>query len=309
MLVERMSLELGLPKGYLKSVARSASHRYKIYGIPKRSGGERIISHPARELKALQRWLLREVLRQLPVHEAAVAYRSGLGLRQGAERHLGQKYLLRMDIKNFFPSITKGDLELYFTEGPGQEVAGVWTKDDLSFLCSIVCRQDKLTIGAPTSPQLSNAICLELDQELSEVCGELDVRYSRYADDLFFSTTHPHILRKIEHSLADLLKGLRIPSDLRIRSEKTKHASARGQMRVTGLVLTPDGAISIGRKRKRWLKGCVHRYPELSPEERASLAGWLAFCRDVEPEFVERLVLKFGPRRVRQARTVEPNLE
>src|SRR5580765_4915752 len=105
MIVEQMSSRLALPASYLLRLASSASHRYKEYEIPKKTRGMRTIHHPARELKLLQRWLVRNVLISLPIHPAATAYQPNSTIRRNAELHVANNYLLRVDFQDFFPSL------------------------------------------------------------------------------------------------------------------------------------------------------------------------------------------------------------
>ena len=101
MIVQQISKELGLSPGYLDKLARTASFRYKKYSIKKRSGGQRLIHHPARELKLIQRWLVEKILSHLPVHRAATAYRRGSSIRKNAALHVDNNYLLRVDFQDF----------------------------------------------------------------------------------------------------------------------------------------------------------------------------------------------------------------
>src|ERR1035438_6692111 len=75
MITEKMAVDLGLKTSYISSVARGASYAYKTYPIAKRGGGQRLIEHPSKRLKAMQRWYLEYVLPNFPVHAAAMAYR------------------------------------------------------------------------------------------------------------------------------------------------------------------------------------------------------------------------------------------
>ncbi len=184
MIVERIAAELGLPVKFVHSIAAGASHEYKIYPIPKRTGGVRQICHPSRRLKALQRWLLRSIINKWPVHDAAMAYRSGSSIWSNAAVHLSSRYLIRMDCREFFPSITYDDIFHYLADHLAL-VAG-WTVNDKDVFCKLVCRNRMLTIGAPTSPALSNAICFELDSKLYNLAENNGAKYTRYADDLFF---------------------------------------------------------------------------------------------------------------------------
>src|SRR5436305_13792167 len=113
MILESMPQDLGLTTEAIERIARSASHNYKTYLVPKRSGGYREIHHPSKQLKGLQRWLLQNVIEHLPVHAAAAAYLKGMSIRANAERHVNSRFLLRIDLQNFFPSITQVDLSRY----------------------------------------------------------------------------------------------------------------------------------------------------------------------------------------------------
>jgi RNA-directed DNA polymerase len=181
MIVEQMANQLGLPATYITNLARGASYEYKQYPIAKRPGGHRLIHHPSQRLKALQRWLLINVIEHLPVHACATAYRKGRSIFDNAGIHASSRYLLRMDLTNFFPSITDADLRKYITQH--SRLFGEWTADDIESFCALVCRYGVLTIGAPTSPALSNAICHDLDVSLQAISDARGIAYTRYADD------------------------------------------------------------------------------------------------------------------------------
>jgi RNA-directed DNA polymerase len=143
-----------LSAAYIAAIVRTATHRYKTYQIPKAAAGLRTIDHPARELKFLQIWLVDNIIAHLPVHSAAFAYRKRRNILAHAQVHVAQNYLLKVDLREFFPSIT------------GQDVSGLLRANALLFTPaldtpdyglarSLVCKNDRLTIGAPSSPALS----------------------------------------------------------------------------------------------------------------------------------------------------------
>src|SRR6266566_8600763 len=121
----------------------------------------RPIYHPSRQLKSMQRWFLAYVIEKLPIHPAAMAYRKHTSVLDNASIHAGAKFLLRMDCKQFFPSITEADLRLYIQERASY-FSG-WSIFDIDVFCKLVCRNSRLTIGAPTSPAISNVICYDMD--------------------------------------------------------------------------------------------------------------------------------------------------
>ena len=300
MLLKQMATGLGLPEGVVQALARKASHSYKSYTIPKRTGGVREIHHPSKELKALQRWLLQNVIGKWPVHPAAMAYRPKVSILQNARKHVGSRFLLRMDFKGFFPSITSDDVKL-FLRNSGFSQQENWDGTDVELFTSIVCRNGRLTIGAPSSPALSNALCYELDHKLESLAHERSTVYTRYADDLFLSTEQPDVLKDFRDLVVSVVTSLACPAALVVNESKTRHSSKKRRRRVTGLVLGSDNRVGVGRWRKRYIRGLIHRFPSLSPTDKGSLAGLLSFARSVEPDFVNALILKFGVKRVAEA--------
>ncbi|MCX6543500.1 MAG: retron St85 family RNA-directed DNA polymerase [Acidobacteria bacterium] len=293
-----------LPAPYLDAISRSASRRYKRLFLPKRDGSKREVFHPSRELKLLQRWLAETVVSKFPVHPAATAYRPGLGIRQNAERHLENRFLLRLDLKEFFPSIQEDDIRAFLALQSSVEGATtVWDEDSVGFFLGIVLKDRRLCIGAPSSPALSNAVCIELDRNLDALASGLDGTYSRYADDLFFSTNRIGELGAVERRVAEILRRLSYPRGLALNRDKTRYSSMKTRRAVTGVVLTCERQASsrhcsLGRKRKRLLRGMIHRLESLDMQERLYLAGWLAHAKSLEPDFINRLVLKFGSDRI-----------
>jgi RNA-directed DNA polymerase len=286
MIVERMAGSLGLPTTFIESLARAATHEYKTYTIAKRTGGSRTIHHPSRRLKALQRWLLMNVIEGLPVHPSATAYRKRHSILDNARTHAASRYLLRMDLTDFFPSITQADLGKYIAQRPS--LFSGWTPSDIDVVCRLVCRDSVLTIGAPSSPSLSNALCYDMDVALHALSEKNAVRYSRYADDLFFSTDQPNVLRETERGVSIAIFELKLPMNLKLNASKTRHSSKRGARRVTGIVLGSDGEPHIGRGLKRKIRSLVHRFESLDKSTRASLAGMIAYATRFGPGLHEQ---------------------
>lgn len=294
MLLERLQKHTGLPRSLLERYAETASKRYRVYEIDKRDGTKRKIEHPSREIKALQRWLIRTLIRKMPVHDAATAYSKGASIRANAERHVRSRYTVRLDFEDFFPSFRGSGVVAYLMQ-TDRDPEMVLSPDDLAFIRRIVCRHDVLTIGAPTSPGLTNAMMYEFDTTLSDWCAAKELIYTRYADDLFISASVPGALEEVEAKAMKL--AAKFPyAELALNREKTAHLSRKYRRSITGLVITPEQKLSIGRDRKVRLKSDVYAYSKgrLQPEDRSRVAGLIAFVRDVEPAFYETLLRKYG---------------
>jgi len=300
--IREMAHDLGLTTHFIATFANGASHAYRRYYIPKKNGSLRTIDQPSKQLKAMQRWLLGYALDGLPVHPAAMAYRKNRSIFDNASLHAASRYLLRMDCRDFFPSITEEDLKLLIASRP--TTFSAWQPFEIELFCKLVCRNGRLTIGAPTSPALSNAVCYDMDLQLYEISKKLDVTYSRYADDLFFSAKLPNVLATLEPVVSTTVANLAFPKGLTINADKTRRSSKRRARRVTGITLGSDGKPYVGRLLKRKIRALIHRVDTLSPSERASLGGLIAYAGGFDPDFVNSLITKYGHALVAKARNL-----
>lgn len=295
-LVGSLSKETGMGLSDVRRVLWTAPRRYKIYEIDKRSGGKREIAHPARELKVLQRAFLKLALEGLPVHGAATAYRKGHSLRDNAAPHAGAGVILKMDFHNFFPSIRGKDWTSYCSSH------NIFLRqDDVDLSANLLFRKPigasglRLSIGAPTSPVISNLLLFDFDKIVWEAAAEQFVTYTRYADDMTFSAPRAGYLIGIQSMVAKTVREMRFPK-LEINGEKTKVVTPRYHRDVTGLTLSNDGRVTIGQLRKRNIRAGVHNAfkGELSEKEIAKLAGHIAFAFSVEPDFIDHLKARHG---------------
>lgn len=294
-LVPFLSAATGLSESDVRSIILRAPVSYKHYTIAKRSGGKRLISQPAREVKALQRALAHR-LRHLPIHDAATAYRTGQSIRNNAERHAANGPIMKFDFADFFHSIRARDWRAYCEKHP------VFSKHEdielsarLFFHLSAGSSILRLAIGAPSSPWLSNVLMYEFDEKISTAVENDKVTYTRYADDLTFSARRTGYLTVVEKELRKIIRETHSPK-LVINENKTVVATTKYRRVVTGLVLADDGRVTIGRDRKRLIRASLHYAfsGRNTEEENARLAGWLAFAGDIEPDFLDRLKARYG---------------
>ncbi len=247
-------------------------------------------------MKALQYWVMRNVLNRFDVHPAAIAYREELSIADNARPHTRGRFLLKMDFKNFFPSLKASDFRLFLKKSKANLDA-----EEIGALCQILFWMQKgttelcLSIGAPTSPMLSNVLMDDFDRYVSIFCAARSVAYTRYADDLSFSSARSNDLRAVEHAVLNWCRRSRTPA-LTVNQSKTVRVSKRDSRRVTGLVLTNDGKVSLGRDEKRRIRASMHHFVmgRLETEEILQLRGTLAYEISVEPTFLRRLRKKYG---------------
>lgn len=295
-LLQELSVELGIGAHDLMRIIASAPRRYKVYQIPKRSGGSRTIAQPARDLKIVQRYLLDKVLAKLPVHPSATGYMTGKGIIDNALVHVNNDLILKMDFTDFFPSIKVADwvrvVKRSDTELSRQDIV----------LCNYIMfwgrgggEPECLSIGAPTSPALSNIVMFQIDEHLASAARRYEVKYSRYADDITVSGNIHSALLRFENYARSLIGRTASPK-LSFNEEK-RGLFGKGQRRmVTGLVLTPQQKVSIGRDRKRLISSMLHKISIgiLDVEMIGQLKGYIGFCLAVEPEYVSTMREKYG---------------
>jgi retron-type reverse transcriptase len=280
----------------------TAPARYKVHYIEKRSGrGRREIAQPTKEIKFLQRLLIKNELSSLSIHNAAKAYRTGLSISEHARPHAKNRYLLKLDFKDFFPSIKWSAVAHRLAQDTD------YSKIDLWILGNLLCRKEKsngiyqLTIGSPSSPHISNYVLNEFDTKITEYCDSRGVIYTRYADDLAFSTNTPGMLDMVQQEVRRLLHELTYLG-LRLNEEKTVNVSTKTRRSLVGLVLSNSGKVSIGRDAKRELRLAMHHAARevLGAQQINNLRGRLSFAYSIDPHFVDNLLLRYGLKSIEQ---------
>lgn len=296
-IIEIISEALLMPEKELLSFSSTAPRRYKIYTIAKRNSDERrLIAHPSKEVKFLQRLLVIHMEDKLPIHDSASAYVKQKGIKSNALVHKDNQYLLKMDFKNFFLSITP-DILLAQMLSLGIEL----DTDNIEFISGMLfwkLRRNsplRLSIGAPSSPFISNVVMYDFDSVIEKECKDLGVTYTRYADDLAFSTNSKDVLFEIPKLVKSTLKKI-YGSRIRVNTEKTVFSSKKFNRHITGVTLTNNNLLSVGRAKKRYISSLVHKYTLrlLSDEEILQLKGLLSHSSNIEPLLIGRLSNKYG---------------
>jgi RNA-directed DNA polymerase len=276
----------------------------------------RLIESPKRRLKIIQRKILREILNHVPADEAAHGFRRGRSTVTHASAHAGKQVVLRMDLAEFFPSVSGGRVfALFRTIGYPDHVAQLLTALTTNATPADVLREPPahtmgewrrallrsrhLPQGAPTSPAIASLSAYRLDRRLTGLARRFGVTYSRYADDLTFSgerTFASVAARFVAHVSA-------IASDegFRVNHRKTRLMRAGVRQLVTGLVVNSHPNISRAEyeRLKATLHNCVRHGPASQnrsnhPDFRAHLAGRLAYLKMVRPHRAEKLERAFA---------------
>ncbi len=272
---------------------------YRRFTIPKRSGGERPIWAPSVKLKTAQRWILREILEKLPVHGAAHGFLPGQSILTNAQAHTDSQLVLKMDIQEFFPTVTFSRVRGVFRKaGYRLHISTL-----LALLCTeapreivehqgqtyyVALGQRCLPQGAPTSPAITNTLCMRLDQRLTGLANKLGWRYTRYADDLTLSLPSNHQGDSLVGRMMAAVRDIVTDEGFTIHPEKTRIARKGRRQQVTGLVVNGDGPPRVPRKIRRQLRAAIHNLNQGKPlkegETPATLAGYAAYIYMTDPE-------------------------
>ena len=296
-----LSTELNTSRQDVLGVIISAPLKYKVYSIPKRTQGRRIIAHPSKALKEVQRAFIKLI--SFPIHSSAMAYKKGLSIKDNATHHKDNQYLLKMDFENFFNSITP-DIFWDAWKQHWKEPEAIDKKliDNIIFW-----KQNKLdksqlvlSVGAPSSPTISNFCLFYFDTILTEYCLQNEITFTRYADDLTFSTNQKNVLFTMPEIVANSLKDI-YGVKLTINHNKTVFTSKAHNKHVTGVTITPQGQLSIGRDRKRYIKHLVHQFTlnNLTEHDVEHLRGLLSFTMHIEPSFITSIEKKYSDKTIK----------
>lgn len=224
--------------GRLFFMSRHINACYRRSVIKKKNGGDRLLFCPNDELKSVQRAILGEILEHLPISRYATAYRKGVSLTHNASPHVGKKYILKLDITDFFASI--GFEQVY--------VSAFSTSNFPRFigcLLTVLCTKgDCLPQGAPTSPALSNIVMRRFDDLLGDWCKSRGIAYTRYCDDMTFSSDKP--LYRVYQKVADMLEN----TTFELNPDKTCFVTNASRQTVTGITVNQRLTVPSDYKRR-----------------------------------------------------------
>lgn len=242
--------------------------KYREFKIPKKSGGERMICAPVSRIKNIQRILASKLLEFSPQKKCVHAFAKKNSIRTNAQVHRRQNIVVNLDLKDFFPSINFGRVRGLFLKYPFNCNGLIATT-----LAQICCHDGKLPQGAPTSPVLSNYICRRLDNELIDLAVRNKCRYTRYADDITFSTglkTLPHEIGYIADNklvLSEELRNIIKTNGFEINELKVRYAFRNNRQEVTGLVV--NESVNVKRKYIKKVKAMLHAWHKYGLPEAA----------------------------------------
>ena len=244
----------------------------------------RIILAPCEELKKAQRYFLNAIKWK---------YRLKIDTYKAAQIHTAKKWILKMDIKDFYNSVPYSDIEKFI-----RKVCTKIKNADTNYYLNLVTVDKKLPTGAPTSAHIANACFKKAEDEIRRFSNIYGVDFSRFMDDLTFSSNNKKLLQIIEKRVKNVLFFY----GYKVNSKKTKYISQNKQQKVLGLIVN-NKAVSISNEEKRKIRAALHNYviamaystPKdlkhhiWTEKEISKLSGKIAYIKHVDYLFYIRL--------------------
>jgi len=275
-------------------------YHYRV--LTKDSGGVRLIEAPKGRLKQMQRQILAEILAGVPAHDAVHGFVKGRSIRTFAAPHVGRHVVLRMDLRDFFPSFRAARVAAFFRtlgypEAVAARLAGictnsvqarVWDGMQVPWETRQMYRRPHLPQGAPTSPTLANAMAYRLDLRMSGLARAAGAAYTRYADDLAFSGD-AEFARGVERFAIHAM-AIAMEEGFEVHVRKTRVMRQGVRQHLAGLVVNRHANVARDDfdRLKALLTNCVRHGAESQNREghpafREHVLGRVGFVESVNP--------------------------
>jgi RNA-directed DNA polymerase len=304
----------------LRALIRRRGHPYRNFTIKKRSGGLRLISIPCLRLLYIQKWIDKFILRNLDKSDYSFAYESGKKIRDCASQHLGCKWLIKIDLRDFFQSLSEIQVYHVFNNAGYSELVSL----ELARLCTRIYskqyrkyrnkywkshkrykfyrdkRIGNLPQGAPTSPRLSNAILFNFDKEIASISERYGLVYTRYADDIALSTQDNYFSRQTAMRIVKMIFSVLPRYGLRPNHQKVQIIPPRARKIVLGLLVDSE-KIHLPKTFRNNLEchlyyynkdpvaHAIHRKFKNTFGLRNHINGLLAYTQSIDPDYYGKL--------------------
>lgn len=244
----------------------------------------RIILAPCDKLKKEQRYFLNAIKR---------SYKLKQDTFNSAQIHTNKKWILKMDIKDFFNSVQYPSIKNFVID-----VCDKIPNANAFYYLSLVTINDKLPVGAPTSSYIADYCFKDVENEIRKICRIYCIEFSRYVDDLTFSGYNKNVLKVIEKRVTNILFNY----EYKINPKKTKYICRNKQQKVLGLVVN-NNVVCISNEEKRKIRAMLHnfaiyfsnntikdiKYRQWNDNEIEKMFGKIAYVKHVDKKFYEKL--------------------
>ncbi|PFR04428.1 hypothetical protein COK31_11210 [Bacillus cereus] len=312
--IKHLSQILNINYSLLLDIIKKREQYYHGFKLKKRRGGFRYVQSPNSNLRQIQKWIHNNILLNVPIYENCFSFIKQKSIRDNASLHANAEAILKLDLYRFFESIDQRkiykvfldfgyaknvaiDLSKLTTVLPNQYYEDIISKDKLTPENFFLSKHGFLPQGSPTSPILSNIVAGKLDIRLNGLAKALNIKYSRYADDITFSGERDK-LPKIS-----FVENILNEEGFYLNSKKTK-LRVKGQRQiVTGLSIS--NGVHIPKHYKRKIRQHLYYCKVLGPKrhlqninlEKSNFKDWLygsiCYIRSVEKDVGDKMLEEF----------------
>ena len=325
-LSERTKISLEQLRAY---VTRSDKEAYAKFSIAKRSGGRRFIKVPAPPLNYVQKWIHQHILEPIPAHKASYAFIKNKSIKDCAIQHCGAKWLIKLDIVNFFETISEIQVFKVFNSLGYQPLVSF----ELARLCTIaspehsprklyknwwatkkykaITEYDQILLGylpqgAPSSPLLSNLVMRECDVKVASIAKKYNLKFTRYSDDIILSTRSSEFSRKIAKEVIKEVNHILSKQGYLPHFKKTKIIPVGAKKIVLGINV--DGPVPrLQKEYKDRIKQHLYYLKKVGPVDhvltrgfdsiwgfKAHLRGMIDYANMIEPNYAKDRLDEFN---------------
>jgi len=269
---------IGISPEIIEKICFNKEYHYRRFSILKPNGTDRIIASPRTYLKVIQFWILDNILYSVDFPDLVHGFRPGRGYYSNALSHIGTSHLLNIDIKEFFPNVSKKLVLNSFMElGYPYVAASIITE-----LCTL---DNSIPTGAPTSPAIGNLVLRNMDKQLLDFASLNKLNYTRYADDLTFSSKS-----WIDFKLLGQISEIVNASGFFLNKNKTKFMGRGNRMEVTGVTI--NSTPNLNRKWRNWARGFLYRAvtnPMVMSDKKNTISGIYGALKALDPQESNKL--------------------
>lgn len=293
-LKRRICEDLQIPETLFDSALKNAKKAVYRFKIPKRNGDSRAIFQSSVKSKPLQYWLLKNVFEKFHRSDAATAFSEGCSILKNAQAHQCNRFFLKVDLTDFFPSITINDVKYSLIKHWPVELP-FKPDDELFEIIQSVCffKDAGLPIGYATSPALSNIVMIDFDEAVNNTLEQHfadEVTFTRYADDMVFSTKKPGRTSDVYKLIYDLIEKHESPK-IKINPLKTLSTSSTGGGTIVTGIKVCVSHLTITREQKDEIRLLLSLCSKgrLSEIELRRLTGLISFAKSIDTRFYTKI--------------------
>lgn len=272
---------IGLSTTIIYLLSKETNRYYNSRFIPKKKKGSvRQLDIPSFSMRIVQNWIKRNILDSIPISNSAMAFRKGknYGIKKNAELHKENEYILKIDFENFFGNISREKVFYAFKS--------VGYNNTISDILTNICTyNESLPQGAVTSPSISNIVCKMLDSRLEGLASKRNITYSRYADDLIFSSNDEVLLKKTKKVIFDIIDD----EGFNINNDKIRFISPQTRKSITGLLIVENKVI-VPKELKRKVRAMIHNMVVSTDYDNIDkIKGYIAYISSIESNYKEKI--------------------